>query len=323
MPASHPIARWFRVTESLGQDATIGLADVSQPGTHQDLEWVDIPHADHDGIGLLRRHTQAPIVEEPPNLRASDRPGLGKRIAHLWRDLRYSHRWAVDWKHWNPEIPVVPAEHRRNAVGHLFSTDETNGLRERAAAHNVSLNSLLLWALHRQTVARFTRKGSTYLWTIPINLRSAVAPRSSDRNCSSAIPAELGPVVEPGEVHAKIRRLLGEGWHWGHWDMMQILGRTGRRTLRRLLSSYYDRPGHAWLGTFSNLGTWRTSSADAEAPTARFLRAPVTTAMPIGSVALEWNGRLSLSLHIHPALTTSRRECVDALQDTVETLESA
>jgi hypothetical protein len=298
-----------------------GRLDAPPEGTHggdgasDAVVWLAMPHARYDGLGALDA-LLAEVGAAPdgglPQATGLTPLGGSAQLAAFARVMRAPSSAATFRGHdlaWQP----TPGDSSRAlpAAGSIawrcFSREATLRLQAAARAAGVTLNSLLLWGLHRAVAPEVD--GGDDVWLIPVNLRGLVCQRRAQANHIAFlhVPLPRGSSVEA--VHAAVWGGLARGDHWGAWALSNTGELIGARGVE-LIARWGDPRRRVCLGAFSNLGALRGT------PDGRqwLFAPPVSFAQPLGAGALGWNGRLSLLVQLHPSVPR-RREEVAALLD--------
>jgi len=296
----------FEELAGLGERTDIRFGRI----TGEAVDWVDTPHARCDGLGalarLLRRdgHTVA-----LPTLSPSRRPGF---LRTLWAILRHDpgaeRRPCVPWRRF--EGAKAPAGPASRPAWRLLQAEASARIEAAAEARGVSGNSLLLSALDRAAAPRLVREPQPSLWLMPVNMRGAVKIERDTQNQSSFLPVAVPRDGEPEAVHGEVRRLLSAQVHWAAWAVAVVLPRwVSRARYSAYVKKYHARPGHPWLGTFSNLGAW-------DVPDGRdgwVFAPPTARTVPLAAGAITLRGRLGLALDAHPVLDLPPGELFELL----------
>ncbi|WP_313920651.1 hypothetical protein [Tahibacter sp.] len=303
------VGQWYVLQEERGEFARIrfGCAEVGcEP------EWYTVPHKDADGIGafadLLRRRGYGAFATLPQMRQSDDttrfplRPLRPPAQVAAWMDFD------TDWSGGSPQDACPSSMHWV-----ILSEGQTRRVEEAALGQGVSLNSLLLWALNRALGPWLDRSGPA-LWSMPVNLRGAVAVMPDTANQFAAIDIDIACSGEapaaPKDVHARIRQLLAQGAHWQAWNSWNVGERVGINGMRMLLQKSLQS-GRRKTGLFSNLGAWDDGKT---APTVDWIfLAPVTKEVPFAACVLNWRGRLTAAIQAHPALATDPQRAADWL----------
>jgi hypothetical protein len=128
-------------------------------------------------------------------------------------------------------------------------------------------------------------------------MRGAVGALEGLQNVAVAIPVSVAERASPAQVKSAIRAALESDAHWGAWYAIRLLAALGPARIRSQVTSYYARPRHASLGTFSSVGPYDIPDAGWVA-----LVPPPLRTHPIAAGVVKLGGRLSLSLQVHPVL---------------------
>ncbi|MGC4017179.1 MAG: hypothetical protein QM755_22105 [Luteolibacter sp.] len=303
--AHDPIRPWFKALESLGEYIGIRYGRVN-PETNE-VEWFFLPHTEFDGIGafvhLMREAgaevTSLPQITHPAPLNWASFMRLIPRMM--------APRKRLKWQALPQGEPMSNTQQPPPAVAwHVFSEEDTAKLRRASRLANVSVNSLLLKYLDRAVRADLEDPSSAIPWMIPVNMRGKVNQQSELANHSSYIGIRIFASESVKDVHRHIYDAIGKGQHCGNWKALDATGWTSEPTKQKML--VMDRATLQWnLGGFSNLGVWdREKAITAEKCQGPWLFSPpVLSTQLVGAGCITFQGRLSLTLQIHPNLTTS------------------
>jgi hypothetical protein len=254
-----------------------------------------IPHEEIDGargIPRLLGEVGKPVPPVPRSREARPPPLLA-RAASLVRELRDPPRPAVPWRRFDPAARGTTAARLAHA---FFDRRATEALASRAEAEGATTNARLLWALDRAVYPVLAHPMPLHRWAVAVNLLGAA--RGAETMATAA--ALVGVLLPEAGSSRDVRRALGDRLrahaHWGAWDAMHLLGALGVGAMRRYADRYYARPGHSWVGGFSNVGAWDVDGGY------WYALQPVTRTQPVGAAAVTVGGRLGLALQVHPAL---------------------
>lgn len=309
------VGKWYALQEERGEFARIRFGLLEEG---REPVWFAVPHQEADGIGAfagLLRTLGYGAFDALPQIRHADRStGQRRRIARpavqvaVWRDID------VDWTGGLPEAACP-----RAVCWSSLSADQTQHLQQVARDSGASLNSLALWALNHAVAPWLADGMGAPLWSMPVNLRGAVAAASDIANQFAIIDIELDheKTAVPQQVHAVVGQLLAQGAHWQAWDAWSIGERVGEEGMRMLYEKSL-RSGRTKTGIYSNLGTWDDGNT---APAADWVfLAPVTKEVPFAACLLTWRGRLTAAVQAHPALSTDPQQARVWLQAWLDAL---
>ncbi len=179
-------------------------------------------------------------------------------------------------------------------------------IRRASRISQVSMNSFLLKYLDRAVRPYLADPSAAVPWMVPVNLRGKVCQPSDTDNHSSYVAIRLLASEGVREVHDRIYRRLRAGQHCANWKAYSVGRFASVRLKKRLIET--DRATCQWsVGGFSNLGDWDPDKTiSAEGCLGAWLFAPpVLRCQLIGAGCVTFQGKLSLTLQIHPDLTTS------------------
>lgn len=294
------VGMWYLARLHAGIDDGIWLGFAEQDGP---LSWRRVPHRGADGMGALYGLLQERGYRggDLPCCRETRAPGLGELLARARRHPVAARPGAPRWRH--ADTDAIAAGDQPPAACFL-STTERAALRAAAAAEGVSENHWLLWCLDRATRYVLAGESGTHPWVFPVNLRGAVRQGDARMNHCSGVLLRLDGSDDAAAAQAQARARLSAGEHWRTWQWLTLgrwVGQPGINLLYRLAAPAAGR--HA--GSWSHLGSWPLPGM--QAPDGCRLAgvavtAPGSPAYPVSGGVVEWRGRLSLAVRVHPLL---------------------
>ncbi len=300
-----PIRPWFEVLESDGEFVGIRFGRVAAGSGV--VEWKFLPHTEYDGIGgfahLLREGGAE--IGELPQITHPAALSWWAFLRHL--PLQFGPRRRLRWRALRQGEGEVAGNGPPVAVAwHVFSEEETARIRRACRLSQVSVNSFLLKYLDRAVRPYLADPSAAIPWMVPVNLRGKVRQARDTDNHSSYVGIRVLASEGVRDVHRRIYRRLAAGQHCANWKAYAV-GRLASPALKkRLIDS--DRAVSQWnIGGFSNLGHWDPDKTiTAEGCLGSWLFAPpVLRSQLVGAGCVTFQGRLSLTLQVHPDLTTS------------------
>lgn len=292
--ATDYIGMWYQARAKLGVDDRIDFMFVDR-ATGQRTS-VILRHRDCDGVGGILVSARR-VGMTPPAV-----PGGKQRTPPpFWRrwqsDPVGKQAQAPQWCHF--EIAGEPSV---EPLMQWLTEEQTAALYRYAENQKVSLNSLLLLALHRAVCATLMIRPQPGSWCFPVNMRNAVVIPSQEMNLSSAFYLTVCPQDQPGDIDQAIRANLKANVHWRFWHLARIGRFIGQRGVDWLCARMLN--GKAHCGSFSSLGEWQMDfrSAGMAADTAFCCCGPGSPNHPVANGAMVVNGRLNLALRLHPSL---------------------
>jgi hypothetical protein len=275
----------------------------------------EMSHEKMDGLGALVHwlSEEGHVISKVPEGRVQRPKNLWERFRILRAFLRASKNRTMQWLRWVPEAAATPNE----IVLTALSREETEALNDFAREKKCSVNALLMSELSRVLGGALVKPGQTFPWLFPVNMRGAVALANPFANQSSAVGVECSSVSSMAEIHDNMRDQLKAGVYWGTWWTLQLGRIVGVRGMR-WLSNMRAEKNH-WMGTFSNLGVWPPQNMNpndsyGDSEVAWIPSPPGTLNFPIGFACIQWFGRLTYTLKIHPAVCAGGFERVKELE---------
>jgi hypothetical protein len=318
---SDPVRPWFEALEAVGEFIGIRFGRVPREGG--EVEWMYLDHTEYDGIGgmaHLLRERGAPIGELPK----ITHPGA----LSWWTFLRFlpvmlAPRKILKWRELKQGDEPADAAKASPAVAfHVFDEEKTARIRLASRLCDVTVNSLLMKYLDRAVRPSLDDPARALPWMVPVNLRGQVTRERDTGNHSSYVPIRIFASEGVKEVQQRIYRALQKGQHLAVWMGFAASRKTSMETKKRLIRE--SRATAQWsVGGFSNLGEW---DADKEitAPECQgdwLFAPPVLRFQMVGAGCVTFQRRLTLTLQIHPELTTSPEVAADWMRSWVREIE--
>jgi len=313
-------AEWFSALEDSGECLLFRMGRCADANARP--EWHFLPHQSYDGIGGLKRllsdHYGSTL--ELPRL-AAPYPSYWRRLIAAVRFLLRGRREPMrfrsfedDWRG-KPRNPTQPTAYAWALLGER----ETRVLRDTARSNGVSLNAWLLWSLTQPLLGHLDRDGGDVQWIVPINMRGTRPDLPETANQAATLDVAFPASASPVEVDRAIRKERETLAHFGVWELLRILERLKGQTIRRLALRESAVRKH---GSFSNLGNLGLSGSELRNPGSEFWMAfnPVLKSRPIGAACLTYQGRMTLTLQLHPALSRDAAVAQTWLREWLEVL---
>jgi hypothetical protein len=320
-PATDPVRPWFESLEANGEFVGIRFGRVP-PGGGQ-VEWMYLHHTEYDGIGGL-----AHLLRERGAL-IGDLP----RITHpggfsWWTFIRFlpvslARRQFLEWGDVRRgDQKVEEGQAPPAAAFHVFDEEKTSRIRLASRLCDVTVNSFLMKYLDRAIRPSLKDPSSPIPWMIPVNLRGRVNRVSDTGNHSSYVGIRVLASEGVKEVQQHIYKALQKGQHLAAWMGFSVSKGASAKTRERIIKE--SRATSQWsVGCFSNLGEW-----DAEkritAPGCQgdwLFAPPVLRFQKIGAGCVTFQGRLTLTLQVHPELTVEPEVASEWLRSWVREIE--
>jgi hypothetical protein len=299
---------WFDTLEKMGESFLFRLGRYRRG--MPEPEWFLLPHQHFDGLGglahLLRTTQRMELTI--PELAAVERPSSR---AKWMAALRLLGRRPVRPRPWRAPQSEPTSSPDAAFAWTLFSEADTLALRAEARSRDVSLNGWLLWALAESCLERLAPGREGAAWIVPINMRGAVSGARDTANLASILDVAFPLPAQPSDVDAALRRERSRLAHFGAWQLLQLVGHLPKG-MRRTIVRHEARV--AKHGSFSNLGQLELRNQTAsDVPEWWMAFNPVIRSRPVGMACLTWQGRMAVTLQLHPVLKHSEREACDWL----------
>ncbi|HVK77359.1 MAG TPA: hypothetical protein VM734_28830 [Kofleriaceae bacterium] len=317
-PTPHRIGMLFEILDEMGEDPRFTF-ELARVGAAAPIARDHVHHAEADGHGGLTRFLRAQGLEfVTPALRDGVAPSLVERARALVRLARHRGGPALTLHRTNPAWTRGARVEARASAGRLLSAEASARVFAAAKAAGASVSAYLLHGLTEAVVPLIAGPSASVTWGVPVNMRGPVRVEPDDANASSIMPVDVPRGAAPPAVHTALQQALAANLHWAKWDQLNLVARLGKRALRRKVSHYYRTADPARIGIFSNVGAWRGAGDDDVGILAYGV--PVLTD-PLFAGALSWNGKLAVTLRVHPCLTTDAAEVAGWLDAWIARLE--
>lgn len=306
MPAKDPITPWFRLCEEVGEYIGIRYGRVAPEA--DEPEWMYMRHVDFDGIGafaelLRRRGAEIPRL---PQLRHPANPSWRCLLRALPKFMKPRRRVK-----WGPleRGAVISSSSTQPPVAvawHIFDESFTTQIRRVCRKNGFTMNSFLLKHITKAIRPYLYDESSVVPWMIPVNLRGKVFRERDTANMNSYVGIKVASYETVQDIHQNIYAALGRGEHWANWYSYDC-GRLATRRVKKFMLDH-DLAMSQWnIGSFSNLGDWdpEKTITQSECEGAWVFAPPVLRCQLVGAGCLTFQNRLSLTIQVHPELTTS------------------
>jgi hypothetical protein len=299
------VGTWFKILDEFGfqTDVTVGfIKDVN----NKEIEWEKFSHAKFDGVGILLHHFRNLYLSpEIPQLPKKYIGNWLSRILGLLANFRFIPVFGAKWKKSNSD--KISSQEFGIYSFLVLSESETQKISALAKSSSASVNSYLLWKLHLATQEYILPDSGPFYWMIPVNMRGAAKKVSDTSNHASWIWVDSLKSQSPKDIQNQIERRFEEGFHWGSWIALNVGKLIGHWGMRFFLKNAMHVKEH-WVGTFSNLGSWRVDSPPI------VIIIPTAPSTPLSASSLTINQRMTLSLHFHTNLNFSQTELKTILE---------
>ncbi|HET9933485.1 MAG TPA: hypothetical protein VFQ35_22425 [Polyangiaceae bacterium] len=296
-------AEWFSALEAEGESMRFRLGRCDDQRSHP--TWHFLPHQDYDGIGglaVVLRQLEGKSLDMPRL--AEPYPSRARRwLAAARFALRRSHE-AIPFRDFDdawtgdPRQPTAPSAY----AWALLSESDTHELRQAARSRGVSLNAWMLWSLTRAMLPHLQRDRGSVAWIVPVNMRGLRPELRDTANQAATFDVAFPAGANVAQVDEALKREREALAHFGVWQLLQLLEHLDPESIRRLAQRESRIKKH---GSFSNLGSLRVSGSEFSPQSREFWMAfnPVIKSRPVGAACLTYEGRLALTLQLHPALS--------------------
>ena len=291
---------WFELRAEKGQSDLVTFMYTDRPGSSPIKG--HFHHREADGLGriLTTLHREGyPIQRTSKKLQP---PPAWKNLYHLIKGL-ITHPRASS----NPWISFqsMPAEPPDRIATLTLSEEENSHLQRRAEKESVSPSFLIVSEMSDLIRKEFFKNpDQEALWLFPVDLRGAFPQSSLEDLILSFVPLSIHGHADAHvqDDYQKLRRQLKDGTYWPFFALSNIGDWIGRRGMKFLVDRTHEKS--FWMGSFSDLGPWNQPEICESPINQRIwqLAPPGSPSYPIGLTTIEWCGRRTISMRIHPSI---------------------
>lgn len=295
-------AKWFEIRAEMGQP---DVATMMYQDAGKELVREHFHHRDADGFGKIKSLLKKEGIELNPPIRPLKKPSSVLNFFLLIKGLLTHPRLPHNpWKIFS----LDKRSGKPDEVGYLFLTAEENlNIKKMAEQKKLNLGFFILSELDQVVKKRlYKNPDDSGTWLTPVDLRGAYPHAPAGHNVVSFVPVELFGVDNPAAVARSFelyKQSLRAGEYWKFWELAQIgkwIGVSGMRWLAKKASTV----GAFWMGSFSDLGVWNQPELLNSSANNRYwvIAPPGTHSYPVGITTIEWCGKRSITMKIHPGI---------------------
>ena len=312
---------WFLALEELGD--FIGMRFGRMAPGEAEPEWMFPRHADFDGVGWFADNLRqnGVMLERLPTIRYPAPPPRLAVLRNLPKYLKPKHR--LKWAPLERGSAKADSSKPPLAVAwHLFDEEATTQIRRVCRNVEVTVNSFLLKHLTKAIRPALEDQSAAVPWMIPTNMRGKVKQVRDTANYTSYVRVKVQSYETVHDIHRNIYAALCQGEHWTNWQAYQ-LGRFLTAGMRRYLIATELAVPEWNFGAFSNMGVWDPDKeiTQPECLGGWFVCPPVLHCQLVGVGVITFQNRLSLTIQIHPDVTTEPRVPQMWIRDWVKEIE--
>ncbi len=298
------ISFWYEVASERGENIIASLGrgvflDV-QTGQVRPCEYHDFSHIEHDGMTALNA-TFKKLGNRNENwttLKRIKNYSLLSSARSLLSASKVTRKRNAVWQKFDRNLRAQLHDYGSIA----FTQQETTAILKSCAERNLVPYHIAAIELDRCARQLLADANEETKWLFPVNMRTSIGEAAKVANQVSFIPLVLSGSTNGTTLKKQIREHFENDVHWGNWCLHHVGRIFGEKAVRVLSHSASQKS--FWMGTISDLGTWTTDSsyqflAEDEI---WFCVPPGSANYPLGFTLLTVNGRLSLSLKVHPSI---------------------
>lgn len=299
----------FEIMKEMGEDCEILFV---KEDNNRNKTFYSIGHEKADGVSsiikLIEKITNQK-VKTFPIARTDNKPNIFKRII-----LAYTHV-----KRQTPRKYIF--NNQKTAIGKpaafeyfYFSKEDTNKIELICKANNISINTLLLWAVDKMTQKYFLKGKQERVWMMPVNIRDSISDKYRVGNHATTLSIILNDENQI-EINDQIKGQLKSGIIWGGRIVANAPKYIGEKGLRKIAK----KAKSPYVGLCSNIGKWPENNHDTNLQDQVIVIAPATSLCPISMAIMTWQDSLTISLQIHPSLLSDNKtEEINFLQNVID-----
>lgn len=293
------IGLWFVIQDQRGHSDEVPLYFFN-PGT-KDLKNFSFRHRETDGMGVFTKALKTLNFTPSRTSLPIKKPPFWKRPLLIYRGLSAGERIPTPpWKRLNLE-----RRQKDLSLSFLLLNEEsTQKLKNFVKEKKVSMNSYLIQKTTQVIDQHLLHPHKSWQanWLLPVDMRGAFPKWGEGRNCVSYLPITVSKNSDYNEIHCKIRHAFKKNKHWSNWWAYHIGKIIGFEAMKKISKKVSAK--NYWLGSLTDLGDWtpKNQSALDYKDWTWAVAAPGTPNNPIGLASLEWFGKRSISLRVHPSV---------------------
>lgn len=220
---------------------------------------------------------------------------------------------------WREDNDRRPSDNNEFHIA-VIEKDKTERFNKFLSDNKLSQNLVLLSLLNKYVFELIKDEGQVqnYSWLLPINIRGIVNKKSAYENHTSFVQLRLNAQSQYESIKEVFGQKVKSLNHIGLWWIHHIGVLFGKNYMTKLSKNSASK--NFWLGTFSNVGTWNVNDADYDSlgeGEVWFATTPGSRNFPIGMVAMEFNGRLTLTIKVHPSIALDNITAAKTLADKI------
>jgi len=305
--SSKAISKWFECYEKLGESSDIGFNIEAIESASPFLHFKGhVSHIRGDGSSALFELSKkmnfdlTHVSTKTPLSRTS----LTTYIKQIFLFFYYARKRTVNIWMKNHTSANQP-QSLQNTAEVKFTYEEFYQLKKKLAENQLSLNAFLITTLD-QTIREYFNIKSETAWWIPVNFRAELGIDNNDKtingNLVSNFTLEIKENDTPHIVKQKISLALKQKRHWGVWFWQKIPHYLPEKIILKI--AQHQISDNYYLGTFTNLGSWSSSSEFNKF----YIYATTLKSHPIGASAIVVNDELYIALNINTSLNLSSND---------------
>jgi hypothetical protein len=279
-------------------DMRTGFLDIQE----NKIKWSSYDHGEFDGQGCIADFSRKNGFPSMPMYQGYDKkppsflPKLKYISRAMWPPMYEKTKW----------IKEYPANKKsKSKIAYAFLTKkETKDAVEKAKKHKTTIGRLLFWALNETVSKKYIKKRSKYYWLIPIDLRGSLNTPNDTVNHISRALVPCKHAINIQELNKRLMNELESNKYWGNYylgkSFIDLLGIKGAKFLFRQTEST-----ERFAGSFTILKEYPIKHPDnpyINDNLQLFFCGGNSKVMPVNCACITWNGRISITLRIHPSL---------------------
>lgn len=300
------IGIWYEILKERGENDQIAFirAQVDNNGLEEKIEKYNFSHADMDGTSSIPYYFRkfGQTNEQPRKMDYIKSFSFWAIFKLTIKNMKIAPKNNSLWKFYKPQNKIIDIfDYARLAL----PKDLTLKFEEFCKNEKISQNAVLIKMVSDEVIKLTKNEDLEQTWLFPVNLRGMVQKNNDDANHSSFIPIHFKKDTSIQSIQTQMKEELKSFKYLGYWWVHHIGIIAPKKYLRKL--SLKASNEKLWLGSFSNVGKWYSSSeyqaiSKNENSDAWFFATPGSKNFPISMVIMTFNDQMNLSMRIHPAI---------------------
>ena len=297
------VGQWYLILKERGENdlVSMGRGTRNDDGFVKPVDTYEFSHSLMDGTSAIPHYFEELGEKIVP--RETD---FKKKIS-LWTIIKLTFQSLTISPASRPQWSFLDTTRRPLNVHEYakfcLTKEDTKKIKDFCKENSLSENAYIISKFSKLVLEMVDNPQDEMTWLFPVNIRGIINKRDPKQNHSSFIPINVSNQTTVSGINHQIRSQLKSLRYLGIWWVHHLGVIFGKGLMRKLSLRASKRS--FWLGTVSNVGEWETNSPEYKTlgdDETWFFAAPGSNNFPIGLIIMTFNGKMGLSLKIHPSI---------------------